>query len=173
MRILISNAEYAAAEQAAKLRWQLARAAGVGNRRIDKTRSDNDIDLLGICAEIAVSKLLDIPFNASILGIDSGGDLYVEAGKTELIIQVKSTFHENGNLILTNHDELNWDVAVLVTATDDSRMFNVAGCISKDKAIKNMEVRDLGHGPGKFISRDHLSDISKLWSLIARYKYGW
>lgn len=53
--VRLTRAEMAVAEQAATLRWQLARASGVGNHRRD-ARSDADIDLIG--AEMAVAKAL-------------------------------------------------------------------------------------------------------------------
>jgi len=92
MKVRLKRSEIAIAQQAAALRWQLARASGVENKRIDQTRTDNDVDLLGIKAEIAVAKIFDIPFSASELGVDSGNDLFINAGARELSLQVKATF---------------------------------------------------------------------------------
>lgn len=161
----------AIAEQAAKLRWQLARASGVENKKIDKTRTDQDIDMLGICAEIAFSKLFDLDFNASALGIDSGGDVYIPCGSSEMCVQIKSTFHKAGNLLLTNHDKMIWDIAVLVTKGDAINSFNVFGFISNEKAKKVEVKKDLGHGSGRFIDKSDLSDMSVLWDFLMKRKY--
>lgn len=63
--VRLTRAEMAVAEQAATLRWQLARASGVGNHRRD-ARSDADIDLIG--AEMAVAKALQLPYAATAMG---------------------------------------------------------------------------------------------------------
>ena len=55
------------AEQAATLRWQLARASGIDNQRRD-ARSDADIDLIGVKAEMAVAKVLQLPYAATAMG---------------------------------------------------------------------------------------------------------
>ena len=171
MIVYLSKSEMAKAEQSAKLRWQLARASGVENKKIDKTRSDQDIDLLGICAEIAFSKLFDVDFNASALGIDSGGDVYIPCGDSEMCVQIKSTFHKSGNLLLTNHDKMNWDIAVLVTKCEISNAFNVVGFISDEKAKKVEVKKDLGHGSGRFIDKSELSDMSILWTFLMKKKH--
>ena len=172
MIVKLARKEVAMAEQAAKLRWQLARASNVANKKIDKSRSDSSIDLLGIKAEIALSKVMDIPLNASALGIDSGGDLFIDAGADEYAIQIKSTFHKNGNLLLTNHDKMQWDIAVLVSGDDGGDTLCIEGCIGIKKA-KSVAIRkDLGHGEGTFIDRSHLSHISDLWSLVVQKRVG-
>ena len=168
MKVQLTKSEMAIASQASSLRWQLARASSVANRKVDKSRSDADIDHLGIMAEIAFSKLFGIDFNASALGIDSGGDLYID----DYCIQVKSTFHENGNLLLTNHDRMEWDFAVLVTTTDEQSILDIVGVISKTRALSVEEKKDLGHGVGRFISRQYLADISVLWSFLASKRCG-
>ena len=57
------------------MRWQMNRASGIEQQR--KAPQDvGDIDLLGIRAECAVAKALDLDFNPYHLGIDSGADLF-------------------------------------------------------------------------------------------------
>ena len=65
--VRLTRAEMAMAEQAATLRWQLARASGVDNQRRD-VRSDADIDLIGVKAEMAVAKVLQLPYAATAMG---------------------------------------------------------------------------------------------------------
>jgi hypothetical protein len=167
MLVRLKKSEISIAEQAARLRWQLARASGVPNRKVDFDRTDQEIDLLGIKAEIAVSKVLQIDFNASALGIDSGGDMFVDVGDRELSIQIKSTFTADGNLLFTKRERFGWDVAVLVCATDQHDVLDVVGCISKAKAQDVALCRDLGKGEGLFIARGELSRIAALLELIA------
>ena len=54
MLVSLTQKEVAQCHQAAAMRWQLARASGVVNQRRDKGRSDADLDLLGVKAELAV-----------------------------------------------------------------------------------------------------------------------
>ena len=173
MQVRLKRSELAVAEQAARLRWQLARASGVENKKVDITRSDQDLDLLGICAEIAASKVLGVDFNASALGIDNGNDFHVDAGEDEMCIQVKGSFHKKGvaNLIFTNHEKFAWDVAILVCKTDSDDRYDIAGCISIEKARQVMERRNLGKGEGYFIARDELSSIGDLLEFIATRRF--
>ena len=60
MLVHLTPKEVAQCNQAAAMRWQLARASGVVNQRRDKGRSDADLDLLGVKAELAVSKVFDL-----------------------------------------------------------------------------------------------------------------
>ena len=173
MQVRLKKSELAVAKQAGKLRWQLARASGVENKKVDITRSDDDVDLLGICAEIAVSKVLGVDFNASALGIDTGNDFHVDAGESELCIQVKGSFYKKGvaNLIFTNHEKFAWDIAVLVCKTDSDDLYEIAGCISIEKARQVMERRDLGKGEGYFIPKENLSGMGDLMEFIATRRF--
>jgi hypothetical protein len=171
VQVRLKRSELAVAEQASRLRWQLARASGVENKKVDITRSDQDLDLLGICSEIVVSKVLGVDFNASALGIDSGNDIFVDAGESELCIQVKGTFTRKGNLLFTNHEKFAWDAAVLVCKTDSDDRYDIAGCISKEKACQVVERRDLGKGEGYFIPREKLSGIGDLMEFIATRRF--
>ena len=99
LNIRLTRSEISEAKQAASLRWQLARASGVANQRRDN-RSDGDIDLLGVKAEIAVAKILNLPYRASALGIDSGADIWAD----DIGIDVKSTFYQTGKLLFKSLD---------------------------------------------------------------------
>jgi hypothetical protein len=48
MIVRFTRQDLSECEQAASLRWQLARAAKVANQKKDPTRNDHDIDLLGV-----------------------------------------------------------------------------------------------------------------------------
>jgi hypothetical protein len=48
MIVRFTRQDLSECEQAASLRWQLARAAKVANQKKDPARSDHDIDLLGV-----------------------------------------------------------------------------------------------------------------------------
>jgi hypothetical protein len=75
----------------------------VFNQRKDNSRSDDDVDKLGLKGEFVVSKLFNINFNPSLIGIDDGCDLWIN----EISIDVKSTFYENGKLLFKSPDAFN------------------------------------------------------------------
>jgi hypothetical protein len=171
MKVRLKRSEVAIAEQAAALRWQLARASGVENKRIDQTRTDNDVDLLGIKAEIAVAKIFDIPFSASELGVDSGNDLFINAGARELSLQVKATFYEKGRLLFAGNKPFTWDAAILVCSTDEPNVMRIDGWISRKDAHSAVLIKDLGQGNGRCIEPESLSSIEELWAFIQRMRY--
>ena len=158
MIVKLSKKEIAFCEQAAALRWQLARVSGVKNQRRDKGRSDNDLDLLGIKAETAVAKVLNVEHNPFQIGIDSGSDIWLD----EISIDVKSTFYENGKLLFKNKEAFRAFCSVLVCEIDTSTM-KIAGFISKEKFMSLCYSIDLGHGVGVAVNQSELACISKLW----------
>ena len=171
MKVRLKRSEIAIAQQAAALRWQLARASGVENKRIDQTRTDNDVDLLGIKAEIAVAKIFNIPFSASELGVDSGNDLFINAGARELSLQVKATFYEKGRLLFAGNKPFTWDAAILVCSTDEPNVMRIDGWISRKDADSAVLIKDLGQGNGRCIEPESLSSIEELWAFIQRMRY--
>ena len=76
----------------------MARLSGVKNQRRDSGRSDNDLDYLGLRAELSVSKAFDIEHNLFQLGIDEGADIWLG----DISIDVKSTFYMSGRLLFKN-----------------------------------------------------------------------
>ena len=172
IQIRLKDSEIASCKQFAALRWQLARLSSVKNDRRDSSRTDNDIDLLGIKAELAVAKLFDIPFDLSSMGIDSGNDMYIDAGNREVSVQVKSSFHPSGRLLFKSLESFSSDIAILVTASkDDDRVMIVKGWISKKEFININYKKDLGHGEGFMVDQDSLGDLPTLWKHIMTARF--
>ena len=172
MIVKLNKAEMALTEQAGKLRWQLARAAEVKDRVIDKDRSPKKIDLIGIRAEVVVAKVLNLDFSASTLGIDSGGDLFIPLKDSEFLsVQVKSTFHTNGNLLFRRDCKFEFDLAVLVCQHSEDA-YEIAGCISLQKINQKKFMCDKGKGYiGWQINRQDLAPISELWYLVQQRRF--
>ena len=164
IRVRLSRSDMGKAEQASAFRYQLARAAGVQDRLIDTSRAGSTADLPGIKAEIAVAKLLDIPFNINDMGIDNGCDLYMKVGAKEIGLQVKSTHHKEAKWLLgTPHAKANWDLSVFVRPTDDDEVMEVYGWIGADNYQARVQSVDLGHGTHKGVNIQFLSDMECLW----------
>ena len=154
-------------KQAAALRWQLARASGVANQRKDSNRNDNDVDLLGIKAEIAVSKVLGCNHNVFQLGVDDGVDMFLG----DISIDVKSTFHENGKLLFKSLEAFRANCSVLVTASDQDDVMIIAGYVPKKIFKADALETDLGHGNCFTMEQIYLRPIEGLWKVHQEMRF--
>ena len=157
MLVKLSPKEMSKCNQAAALRWQLARASGVVNQRRDNGRSDADLDLLGVKAEVAVSKVFNLDHDYS-MGVDDGHDLWLD----DISVDVKATFHKGGRLLFKKKESFKADCAVLVCQLRPDQ-FNVAGYASKATFMDKAEELDLGHGKGWAMDQADLSALERLW----------
>jgi hypothetical protein len=157
MLIKLSPKEMSQCNQAATMRWQLARASGVKNQRRDQGRSDADLDLLGVKAEVAVSKVFNIPHQHAIC-VDDGCDLWLE----DISVDVKATFHKKGRLLFKRKDAFKADCAVLVCQIEPDRL-KVAGYASQATFMEKAQEIDLGHGKGWAMDQDQLNSLERLW----------
>lgn len=156
--IKLTKSELSQCKQAAALRWQLARASGVVNQRRDN-RSDDEIDYLGIRAETAVAKAYDLSYTPSALGIDEGVDMY--AG--DISIDVKSTFHTDGRLLLKSKEAAKADIFIMVSDTPEDDVMNLIGWTSRDRFLQDCQETDFGKGVCYTMERHQLYKVSSLW----------
>jgi hypothetical protein len=172
MIVHLNKQEMALTEQAGKLRWQLARAAGVKDRVVDKDRNPYDIDCLGVRAEVAVGKLLNLDFSAATLGIDSGGDLFVPIKDDDFMsLQIKATFHKSGNLLFRHDCKFEFQTALLVCQMS-SDVYDVVGCMGVQQIQARKIKVDKGKGyVGWQINRTDLAPVSDLWAYIQKRRY--
>jgi hypothetical protein len=167
--IRLTPAELSRCKQAAALRWQLARASGVANHCRDNSRKPSDIDLLGVKAELAVAKALDLEYTLTALGIDDGADLY--AG--DVRIDVKATFYSNGQLLLRSEAQAKADVYVLVAAVDgDDAVMRLCGWVTRSDFLARYKNIDLGHGPALAMQQADLRHMTELWGLLVTRRHG-
>ena len=158
MIVTLSRQDLSLCKQGATLRWQLARLSGVTNQRKDKNRSDQDLDMLGLMAELAVAKVFSIKHSPFQMGVDDGSDMYLG----NISIDVKSTFYPTGKLLFKSKASFKSDCAVLACKIAKNQI-NVVGFIPRsiflDKAIEI----NLGHGKGWAIEQNQLMQLGKLW----------
>lgn len=165
INVKLTRAELSACEQGAALRWQMARSSGVADQQ--KAPQDN-IDLLGIKAELAVSKVLQLPYSPAALGIDNGTDMW--AG--DWSIDVKASFHERGRLLFKSKESFRADMSVLVTATDDPSVMFIEGGISQRRFMAEAKAVNLGHGNCWIMERPDLTSIEEIWLAITKIRVG-
>jgi len=170
VKVRLKQSEIETAERMARLLYRMSRAAGLETNKMDKSRSQRAVDVLGIQAEIVVRNALGLGGSYYEIGADHGADLFVDCKDKELRIQVKGTFATKGNLLLPLYDEFKWDAAILVTKTDQDDVFDIPGYISSKGAQSIMVKKDLGHGEGYFIAREELRPIGLLMQSIQEMK---
>ena len=159
----LTEPELYGAKQGANLRYQLARLSGLVSKNRDD-RTPQDLELLGICAEMEVCKIFQVAYDPCRLGFDNGVDIWV--GK--IGVDVKATFHQHGKLLFLDADAFKAPVAVLVTATQQPNVMRVVGCISRKAYLDRCVDFDIGKGKCLSVSQDQLSDLSQLWSASVR-----
>ena len=165
LNVRLTRSEMSEVKQAAALRWQLARASGVVNQRKD-IRSDADIDLLGLKAEMAVAKALQLPYRASDLGIDSGADMWSE----DVSIDVKATYHKSGKLLFKSLDSFVAEYAILVTISDDEDLMRIVGGMGRDRFKLEAVETDLGRGICWVVPQDILTPIEGVWLTLTQWR---
>ena len=165
LNVRLTRSEMSEVKQAAALRWQLARASGVVNQRKD-IRSDADIDLLGLKAEMAVAKALQLPYRASDLGIDSGADMWSE----DVSIDVKATYHKSGKLLFKSLDSFVAEYAILVTISDDEDVMRIVGGMGRDRFKLEAVETGLGRGICWVAPQDILTPIEGVWLTLTQWR---
>lgn len=165
MLVKLTKAEMSACDQNAALRWQIARLSNVKDQQ--KAPQEN-VDLLGIKAEVAVSKVLQLPYSPAALGIDSGADLW--AG--DWSIDVKASFHEGGRLLFKSLESFRADMAILVTATDDPAAMLIVGGIGQKRFLSDAKEVNLGHGNCWIVEAHNLAPIEEVWFTLTQRRVG-
>jgi hypothetical protein len=122
--VYFSCSELKFLQKHAKARHKKKRKYGVVNTRVDTTRDDFAIDLLGVKAEYGCDKVFSCGYN-QLTGLKGDGGKYdgIIRNKT---IQIKSTFHSGGHLIFKPPFGLKADLAILCTE-DSSDSIVIAG----------------------------------------------
>jgi hypothetical protein len=166
MKVRLKTSELDMSIRMARTASHMSRDIGIPNMRVDTNRSDLDVELLGVHSEIVVRKALGMSHGFSEMGPDLGTDIYVDCGKRELRVQVKGTFSPKGNLLFAKHSKFDWQVAVLVCKTEEDELFDIPGCIGVTQAQEVMVEKDLGHGSGWFVGREHLRPLGALMEWI-------
>jgi hypothetical protein len=174
MMVRLNRQDMALSEQAGALRWQLARASQTKDQAVDKSRDPKQMDRLGLRAEICVAKALNVDFSAATLGIDSGGDLFIPIKDNDFFtVQVKSTFHKNGNLIFKRNEKFNFDVAILVcaqTQEPDCDYFEITGALGISNINTAKYETDMGKGQMWRVDREDLRPVCELWNHIQQQR---
>ncbi len=161
--VRLNKKELSEARQHSNFRRQLSLASNlISDRR--GNWGQEDIDYLGVRAEIAVAKLFG--FDSIGMGIDDGSDFYFD----EVSIDVKATFYKSGRLIFKNRDKVKADVIVLVNQVSEN-VLNIEGWSTKEHFLKKAEVKDLGSGSTLVLEPENLFPIEELWLYLQQQRH--
>ena len=166
IKIKLSVSDMADCRQAANFRWQLNRMSGIVNSKVDESRSQDVIDLIGVKAELAVAKCLDIPHFYQP-GYDDGSDMFLG----DISIDVKATFHPSGQLLFRSAEHFKANCAVLVTSTETDDVMLLAGWLPRKQFLERAIEVDLGRGPTLACKQDELLPMSELWHADQKRKF--
>jgi hypothetical protein len=166
LQIRLTRQDMSNAIKAARGRQQLNRASGVTNQK-KAGNSAMDIELLGVKAEIAVAKALQCDFSPFDLGIDDGADMWLGGYS----IDVKASFHQNGQLLFKSREAFRADCAILAIATDEDDVINIIGGCTKNRFISEAQNADLGRGPCWVMQQANLSPIETVWRHLTQERH--
>lgn len=161
MLVTLSKRDMAMCHQAAMGRQQMNRASGIVNQK-KADRSDFDVELLGVKAELATAKVFGLEFMPFALGIDAGADLWFD----DVSIDVKSTFHQNGRMLFRDIDAFKADCCVLARADDRPDRIDVAGWATRDDFKTYSETFDSGKSTGLILPNGRLRPLASLWEAV-------
>lgn len=161
MKVRLTKAQLSQCTQAGSFRSQLSRMAGVKNQKMDNSRVDTDIDILGAKAELAVALVFDADFSINRMGIDDGCDLFLH----DIGVDVKSTFYQTGKMLFKSKEAFRADVCVLATATNQPNEICVVGWLPRKQFLEIAKQSDDGKYHGWAVEQDKLRPLEELWHI--------
>lgn len=162
MLVKLTKAQMAQAHQGASARGLIMRAAQIANQQVSKVQTSVDVELLGMKAELAVATVFQIDHNPMVLGVDNGTDLFLG----DIGVDVKSSFHQNGQMLFRSADHFRADVCVLATATENADVINVVGWLSRKEFLTVARPSPNRKFTGIAAPQDQLRSLSALWEGI-------
>lgn len=161
MRVSFTPREYRLAVDAAiavsENKSELNESGEVLNRRLDQTRSDFEVNLIGMLGEVAVCTALGVPFEMTVKRFgDGGSDLNVNG--YSLQVKTRSKHYAKCYLIVKDLEKTDADVFVSC-ALDGPATVEILGAISRDKFLREAVDMDFGYGPMPSVDTSLLTDI--------------
>ena len=166
MNIKLSKKDFHDANKIAKGRMMTAKSWNLTNQQQDKTRSNADIEKIGVYGEYVVALAYDLN-TPDCCGFDDGIDLWF-GDKT---IQVKTTYYEHGHLLFKAKEKFVADFAVLVAETSCQRTFKIIGATSRKKFYELCFKKDFGNGDIYALHQEDLAKPEIFWRYLIEKKY--
>ncbi len=166
MRVLLTPNDLKYAENAARKRNQSQRE---GNRADGKVLDDSlGIDIQGAEAELAVAKAFRLPWDGEFMNLERWFD-WRNSGHDVSGLEVRSTYHKNGSLIL--HPKDNDYSPFILVLTNDRPVYRLVGWNFGRAGKKSEYWRDVGYGrPCYYLPQDQLLDMNLLQEYLPHLK---
>ena len=162
MLVKLTKAQMAQAHQGASARGLIMRAAQIANQQVSKVQTSVDVELLGMKAELAVATVFQIDHNPIVLGVDNGTDLFLD----DIGVDVKSSFHQNGQMLFRSSGHFRAEVCVLATATDKSDVMKVVGWLHRNEFLAKAKPSPNKKFTGIAVPQEQLRNLSTLWAAV-------
>ena len=166
MNIKLSKQDFFDAKKIARGRLITAKNWNLTNQQVDKTRTNADIELLGVLGEYAVALCFNLE-KPDCCGYDDGVDLWFE----DKSIEVKTTYHDHGHLIFKSKDKFIADFAILVAETDCKMKLKIIGVTSRQKFLDRCVDKDFGNGTVSAMSQTDLQQPETFWRYLIEKQY--
>lgn len=129
MQVILSQEELDQCKDAASRRSNYARSTKIKNQRVDKSKSDKDVDYIGMVGELAVAKALGLEMDfEKVVGIDHGIDFTYN----NYTVDVKTRSYPGNDLVFKTHEAFKAEVAILAQFKKENCV-NIIGCMSKER----------------------------------------
>lgn len=157
--ITLEDFEQILCQKLAEKRYSANRGSNVTNHKIGP-QSDQETDLAGIAAEMALAKALNCYPDLSVGTRSSSaqtdkGDLVLPNGMT---VDVKATKYRKGRLAIAPWRHPDGDLFVLMVGEFPTYTF--MGCITQVEATKSARLGTLGHGKTFLVEQDELLPLT-------------
>lgn len=132
-----------------------------GDRADGKVLDDSlGIDIQGAEAELAVAKAFKLPWDGEFLRLEKWFD-WRNSGHDVSGLEVRSTYHKRGSLIL--HPKDKDDAPFVLVLTNDRPIYNLVGWNFGRSGKKSQYWRDVGYGrPCYYLPQDQLLGMDLL-----------
>ena len=131
MQIILTQEELDQCKDAAARRTNYARSNNIKNQRVDKSKSDNDVDYIGMVGELAVAKALGLEMDFEKVGVDYGIDFHYN----NYTVDVKTRSYPRNDLVFKSNELFKAEVAILAQFKKENCV-NILGCMSRERFVK-------------------------------------
>ena len=128
MRIILTEEELDQCKHAASNRSNYARSSKIKNQRVDQSKSDKDVDYIGMVGELAVAKALGLDMDFEKVGVDYGIDFTYN----NYTVDVKTRSFPGEDLVFKSHKAFKAQVAILARFKREDCV-DILGCMSRKK----------------------------------------
>jgi len=162
-RVRLRDRDLQLAEDLTTRRQRNKRELAVKTQKVDRWRTDWEIDFFRCMGEIAVARVLCLPPDLSVLaGGDGGVDL--EINGTTLQVKTPLARATRDYLYFNDESKLSCDFGILCNIDSDETTVLIRGAISHVDFLKKSGIKNFGYGERLCV---HVRDLTPMDGMIA------